>query len=111
MLPYLQNADISLTPLFFESGTRFKILEAGACRVPMVSTTLGAEGLPVEHERDLLLADSAINFADCIVKLLKSRDYADKLTRNCYQRVKEHFSIESLTNQASEIIDFLENHD
>ena len=51
VLPYLCNASVSLVPLMFESGTRFKIMEAGVCNVPIVSTTLGAEGIPVVNER------------------------------------------------------------
>jgi glycosyltransferase involved in cell wall biosynthesis len=55
VLPFLCHANVSLVPLMFESGTRFKILEAAVCRVPIVSTTLGAEGLPVIHGSNLNL--------------------------------------------------------
>jgi len=46
-LPYLRNVDVALVQLKFESGTHFQILEADAYRLPLVSTTVGAEGIPV----------------------------------------------------------------
>jgi len=76
VLPYLCHADVALVPLRFESGTRFKILEAGACGIPVVSTTLGAEGIPVTHEYDILIADEPEPFADSIIRLLTDRDFA-----------------------------------
>src|SRR4029077_17781489 len=75
VLPYLSHADVSLVPLRFESGTRFKILEAGACGIPVVSTTLGAEGIAVEHGRDILLADEPEAFASSIIRLIKEREF------------------------------------
>ena len=53
----LAGADVVVVPLRFASGTRIKILEAFAHRIPVVSTSVGAEGLDVEHDVHLLLAD------------------------------------------------------
>ena len=53
IVPYLRGCVATLVPLRWESGTRFKILEAFACRAPVISTTLGAEGLAVTHEQDI----------------------------------------------------------
>ena len=57
VLPYYRNARLAVVPLRAGSGTRLKILEAAAAGVPMVSTTIGAEGLDFVHGRHLLLAD------------------------------------------------------
>jgi glycosyltransferase involved in cell wall biosynthesis len=51
-----------------------KILEAWAAARPVVSTTIGAEGLPVQDGRDLLVADSAEAFAHAVSRLLESRE-------------------------------------
>ena len=59
----LLRADVIAVPVRFGSGTRIKILEAFANRIPVVSTTTGAEGLSVENGRELLLADDAPSFA------------------------------------------------
>lgn len=107
VLPYLTNVDISLVPLFFESGTRFKILEAGAAGIPIVSTTLGAEGIPVTHGKDIMIADDPDSFAECIVKLTDDKSYANELAVNCRKLVQEKYSIENLSKEGNEIINYL----
>lgn len=109
VLPYLCHADVALVPLKFESGTRFKILEAGACRIPLVSTTLGAEGIPVQNGKHVLIADSPDDFAKAIVRLLGDRNYAEALAQNCFELVKETYSVEALVKEAQNILEFLEN--
>lgn len=104
VLPYLFHADVAVVPLQFESGTRFKILEAGACGVAVVSTTLGAEGIPVTHGKEALLADTPQEFAESIIRLIKDRSLAAQLGVNCRQLVREKYSIESLSREAQSIL-------
>ena len=108
VLPYLCNTDVALVPLKFESGTRFKILEAGACKVPLVSTTLGAEGIPVVDGEHILIADEPKSFADAIVRLLEDKALANKLAKNCQDLVKEKYSVETLLLEAKRILEYLE---
>jgi glycosyltransferase involved in cell wall biosynthesis len=108
VLPYLCNTDVALVPLKFESGTRFKILEAGACKVPLVSTTLGAEGIPVADGEHILIADEPKSFADAIVRLLEDKSLANKLAKNCQDLVKEKYSVETLLLEAKRILEYLE---
>lgn len=61
--PYYARARLAVAPLRAGGGTRIKILEAIAFGVPVVSTTLGAEGLPLRHPDHLLLADTPEEFA------------------------------------------------
>lgn len=107
VLPYLCNVDVALVPLKFESGTRFKILEAGACKVPIVSTTLGAEGIPVRHENDILLADDAQGFAAAILRLLQDKALATRLAANGYNLVSRSYSVEALVTEAQRIMGYL----
>jgi glycosyltransferase involved in cell wall biosynthesis len=76
--PWYRAARIAVAPLRAGGGTRLKILEAFAHRRPVVSTSLGAEGLPVEHGKHLLIADDAPSFADACARLL--RDHALRST-------------------------------
>jgi len=62
---------VAVVPILTGSGTRFKILEAWAAGVPVVSTTIGAEGLPAQDGRNMLLADSGPAFAEAVTRLLK----------------------------------------
>jgi glycosyltransferase involved in cell wall biosynthesis len=107
VLPYLCNAVCSLVPLFFESGTRFKILEAGACGIPVVSTTLGAEGIPVTHGKDCLIADEPEDFAAAICRLLKFPELGRAVGEACKSLVRRHYSIDSLAEEAEAIIRYL----
>lgn len=103
VLPYLCNADVALVPLKFESGTRFKILEAGACGVPIVSTILGAEGIPVENRKHLLIADSSQHFAESIIEILKDELLSKHLALNCQKLIESSYSIDSLMREGFEI--------
>jgi glycosyltransferase involved in cell wall biosynthesis len=109
VLPYLCHSSVALVPLKFESGTRFKILEAGACHIPIVSTTLGAEGLPVVHGEHVLIADDAIDFAHAIARILSDPSLGKSLAQNCYKLVKEKYSLDSLVLEAVTILEFLKN--
>lgn len=110
VLPYLCNTDVALVPLKFESGTRFKILEAGVCKVPLVSTTLGAEGIPVVDGEHIMIADEPKDFANAIVRLLDDKEYAGKLAINCHNLVNKNYSVDSLVIEAKQILEYL-NHD
>jgi len=109
VLPYLCHSDVALVPLKFESGTRFKILEAGACRTPLVSTSLGAEGIPVVNDRHILIADDPQAFAAGILRILDEPALAHRLAECCYQLVASQFSLEALELQALAILDYLVN--
>jgi hypothetical protein len=61
--PHLWNSRISIVPLRVGGGTRLKIYEAMAARIPQVSTTIGAEGLAVHPGQDIQIADTPEEFA------------------------------------------------
>ena len=67
--PYYAQADVAIVPLRAGGGTRIKILEAFAFGLPVISTTVGAEGLDVTSDRDILIADGAEAFADQCCRL------------------------------------------
>jgi glycosyltransferase involved in cell wall biosynthesis len=79
MEPELARADIAVVPLRIASGTRLKILESFAHRLPVVSTTLGADGLDVRDGIHLLLADTAEDFAVACQRLLVDTDLRKRL--------------------------------
>ncbi|MEO8050180.1 MAG: glycosyltransferase [Acidobacteriota bacterium] len=68
--PYLWGSRVSIVPLRIGGGTRLKIYEAMAAGVPVVSTAVGAEGLPVRHPDQIRLADRPEDFADECSRLL-----------------------------------------
>jgi glycosyltransferase involved in cell wall biosynthesis len=78
----IARAKVALVPLLAGSGTRFKILEAWAAGVPVVSTPLGAEGLPGRHGEQLLLAADARQFQDAVCALLADPELRSRIGRS-----------------------------
>jgi len=77
--PYIGNALALVVPLRSGGGTRLKILQAMSMACPVVSTTLGAEGLEVGDQENILLADTPRHFIDSVVKLAQSPELAARL--------------------------------
>jgi hypothetical protein len=62
---FIQSHAVSIVPLFAGSGMRVKIVEAMAWGRAIVSTSIGAESLAYTHQKDILIADTASDFAKC----------------------------------------------
>ncbi len=77
--PYYREAVASVVPLRVGGGSRLKILEAMAAGVPVVSTTLGAEGLKVSHERDILIADKNEELGEAVATVVESEAMGRRL--------------------------------
>jgi polysaccharide biosynthesis protein PslH len=75
----LARGRVAVVPLLTGSGTRLKILEAWAAGLPVVSTTIGAEGLPVGDGKTLLLANGAEAFAGAVTRLLACKEQRARL--------------------------------
>jgi glycosyltransferase involved in cell wall biosynthesis len=86
--PYYARCLVAAAPLRAGGGTRLKILEAMAYGCPVVSTTLGAEGLPVQEGEHLLLADTAEDFARAAVHLLEDPELRSRLRSNARRFVE-----------------------
>jgi glycosyltransferase involved in cell wall biosynthesis len=82
---------VDVVPLRAGGGTRIKIFELMAAGVPVISTTVGAEGLPVNHDEHLLLADTAESFADTVSALLQDRGRQQALSRVARALVAEKY--------------------
>jgi glycosyltransferase involved in cell wall biosynthesis len=95
----LALADLVVVPLRFGSGTRLKVLEAFAHRVPVVSTTLGAEGLGTSDGRHLLIADTAEGIAEACARLLEDVDLRADVTVAAHELFCEHFSEDVVARQ------------
>lgn len=94
--PYLAAAALVVVPLRLGSGTRLKILDALAAGLPVVATTLGAEGLALANERDLLLADDPEGLAAAILRLLDHPEEARTLAAQGRTVVERLYSWERI---------------
>ncbi len=90
--PFVHNAHVYVIPLRVGGGTRIKVYEAMAMGCPVVSTRIGVEGLPVEHDRHYLEADSADAMAAAVLSLLDDRERGDHLSLQARKHVEENMS-------------------
>jgi glycosyltransferase involved in cell wall biosynthesis len=103
--PYLWGSKISIVPLRIGGGTRLKIYEAMAAGVPVVSTRIGAEGLPVRHGEHLLLADSPEEFASACLALLENPARAREMSAAAMRFVRDAFSWEAAAREFEALLE------
>ena len=96
---YLWTSKLSIVQLRIGSGTRLKIYESMAAACPVVSTTVGAEGLSVLHPQHIRLADTPEQFACECIGLLQSRDERATLADAAYDFVREHCSWDTVARE------------
>jgi sugar transferase (PEP-CTERM/EpsH1 system associated) len=95
--PYMESAAVYIVPLRIGGGTRLKIFEAMAMEKAVVSTTVGAEGLPLTNGVELLLADEPASFAEAVVRVLTDSSYAAELGRRAAAVVRQHHGWRQVT--------------
>lgn len=91
--PYLAKAKVFICPIRIGSGFRAKILEAMACGVPVVSTSLGAEGIPSGGGETLLLADTPGQMLKCIRLLLMDSNLCAAMAAKAREMVVNRFAL------------------
>lgn len=104
VVPYLRQATIAAIPLLHGSGVRFKILEALACEIPVVSTSLGAEGLDLVSEKNAILADSGEAFAQAIVSLLQDKQKQTTLAQHGSSLLTKKYSFDVNTQRLQNLV-------
>jgi sugar transferase (PEP-CTERM/EpsH1 system associated) len=102
--PYLWGAAVSIVPLRIGGGTRLKVFESMAAGVPVVSTTIGAEGLPVEPGTQILIADDPASFAECCVRLMEDPDAHARMAQEARQMVTSRFSWEAAAREFERLL-------
>jgi sugar transferase (PEP-CTERM/EpsH1 system associated) len=88
--PYLSEAAVSICPMVTGAGIQNKMLEAMAAGAAAVATSLACQALQVESGRDVLIGDSAEEFASHVLNLLDHKDLRDQLARNARRYVEEY---------------------
>jgi polysaccharide biosynthesis protein PslH len=102
--PYLAEAEAVIVPLRVGGGTRIKIPEAMAMGKPVVSTHIGAEGLPFDHNREILLEDEPEKFAASVVALLQNPQIRSAIGDAGRARVVQQHGWESVVDQVEETL-------
>jgi glycosyltransferase involved in cell wall biosynthesis len=103
----LAHARVAIVPLRAGSGTRLKVLEAFACRVPVVSTSLGCEGIELTPDRHLLVADEPAGFADACVRLLSDDQLHDRVTEEADGLFQSRYRWVDIRRQIRDLVHLL----
>lgn len=84
---YIAQSALYIVPLRIGGGSRLKILEAMAMKKPIVSTSIGAEGLDVTNYKDILLADTPEDFCSLCIKVLRDHQLSETIAQNGFELV------------------------
>jgi glycosyltransferase involved in cell wall biosynthesis len=100
--PHISRAAVYVVPLRMGGGTRLKVLEALAMRKPVVTTSVGCEGIDVRHNDSVLIADDPASFASSVVELLRNREAAARLKEVGYHLVRLNYSWSAIGEKLEE---------
>ncbi len=90
--PYYEQSDAVVVPLRAGGGTRIKVLEAFSFNRPVVTTSIGVEGINVEHEKHVLIADQPESFAKQCCRIMEDQQLSEKLTTNSLVCLNDNYT-------------------
>ncbi len=102
--PYLWQSTVSIVPLRIGGGTRLKIYEAMAARIPVVSTAVGAEGLDISDGENIRIADSPEHFAQACLALLADSDVRRRMIVQAWEMVAACYSWEVVSRKFEQLL-------
>ncbi len=107
LAPLFAACRLSVAPLRYGAGTKGKIVTSLSFGVPVVATSIAAEGMGLQHEENILIADTPDAMADQIVRLYDNADLWARLSSNGYQAFLREFSIAQGSHKILSIFDGL----
>jgi polysaccharide biosynthesis protein PslH len=102
--PYLWKSAVSIVPLRIGGGTRLKIYEAMAAKIPVVSTSVGAEGLDVRDGENIQIANSPDSFAERCISLLSAAEARRKQSQAAWEMVSACYSWEVISRKFEQLL-------
>lgn len=99
----LHTADLLIAPIRIGGGTSFKILEAMASGLPVVTTTLGAAGLNVTHGRELLIANTHDELVEAVTVLIKSHKNRSEIAKNARKTIEWDYAWDNIARSLDRI--------
>lgn len=103
VVPYYRQSHVCVVPIRAGGGTRLKILEAMALGRPVVSTTIGCEGLNVIDGEHLLIADDPDQFADKTIRLLLDQELYQRITINGRKLVEDQYDWDKVAGKLMQV--------
>ena len=97
------QADVLLAPIRAGSGTKFKILEAMASGVPVVTTKVGSEGIEGQDGQEFIIREKSEDLAKAVIELLENKDLKNKLILKARKLVEEKYSWEKINKELEKV--------
>ncbi len=98
-----KKADILLSPIRVGGGTSFKILEAMASGVPVITTKLGIEGIDAKNNKEVLLAENANEFSDQVINTLDNEKLYSDVVKNARKLIEEKYDWKIIVKKLEEV--------
>ncbi len=102
--PYFESVKLSVAPLRWGAGVKGKINQSMGFGVPVVATSVAAEGMGLIHGKDILVADEPENFAKALLELYHSEDLWNRLSKNGIKKTKLLYSKEAARKQLKRLL-------
>lgn len=102
--PYLWESAVSIVPLRIGGGTRLKIYESMAAKIPVVSTSVGAEGLDVREGENIAIADSPQEFAERCLALIEDAGEAQRMAGAAWEMIAACYSWEVVSRKFEQLL-------
>jgi glycosyltransferase involved in cell wall biosynthesis len=96
---------MSIAPLRYGAGMKGKINQSMGFGVPVVATSVAAEGMPLTHGTEIMIANEPESFADAVVSLYNSASLWDELSQNALAKTRMLFSVETARRQLARLLD------
>lgn len=103
--PYFWGGQVSVVPLRIGGGTRLKIFEAIGAKIPVVSTTIGAEGLPLVPGEHIAIGDTPADFAARCLELLADGAARQRMAAAAWSLAHENYSWEKVTRRFEQLLE------
>jgi len=107
ILPYLDSHCVGIAPLRFGAGMKGKVGEALAAGLPVVTTSVGAEGMDLEDGRTAIIADSPEGFAKGVVRLCSDPTLHHRLSEEGRTHSRERWGVRLIEDQLAEALESL----
>ena len=109
LAPIFRNSYISVAPLRFGSGMKGKVGEAMSEGIPVVTTSIGAQGMGLLHRHNAMVCDSPTEFADSVVELIRNRKLYEEIRRNALEHIMDMSGTAAVEKRVDAMMGQLEN--
>jgi glycosyltransferase involved in cell wall biosynthesis len=106
--PFLNGARVSVSPLRFGAGVKGKISQALSFGLPVVTTSIGSEGMSLTDGFDSFIRDSADGFAEAVIQLISDNSLWNQLSRNGLKTAEIHFGVQVARDQVKNLFQLID---